>query len=319
MHKPEPRFPPPIDLQGELLLNVFTHRSLRQDGGSGDNERYAALGEKVFEASVTYSLFTTYPALVGKDIEERRAALLTDHNYEQWTKYYRLRDKLRFHSDAYHQVQSPEGAREIFHAYIGGAYTQTNGPLVVNRWVEHLVVPPEDRPKPEEKVSSFYASQPPPPSYPYPVQPPPPPVPPPTLPQDKRFSARSRTSSFSSARNVAVPPDDPLGGRVPYTTSTTGKSIYLPRFNEITTQRRLHVEYPAEQKGLQHAPRWVVTCVGAYRTDTDALRRHSDSTFRHPVNGQQMGIGAATTKQLAKEEAAKQAFHALNFTMPPGY
>jgi dsRNA-specific ribonuclease len=69
MHRPEPRYPPPIDLHGELLLDVFTHRSLRQDGGSGDNERYAVLGEKVFEASVTNSIFSSYPHLVGKDIE----------------------------------------------------------------------------------------------------------------------------------------------------------------------------------------------------------------------------------------------------------
>lgn len=55
---------PPLH-EGELWLDVFTHRSLRQERESdqklNDNERYAALGEKVFEAAVTYCIFKRFP------------------------------------------------------------------------------------------------------------------------------------------------------------------------------------------------------------------------------------------------------------------
>lgn len=169
-------------------------------------------------------------------------------------------------------MNSPKGAREIFNAYVGGVYTQANGPLTVNSWVYKLVVPPQDRFKsPEEQTSSYYATQPPPPSVPYPMPPPPPPLPPP-----QRYSSplppRSRTNSSSSARNVAMLLDEPFNG-TPHIKPLAGKSVYLPRFNEITTRRRFNVQWPAEQKGLQHAPRWEVKCIGEYRADTDHDRR----------------------------------------------
>lgn len=72
MNKSEPRYPPAPELHGELLLNVFTHKSLRQDGGGGvsvDNERYAVLGEKVLEAGIIHSIFLTHPKWGRQEIE----------------------------------------------------------------------------------------------------------------------------------------------------------------------------------------------------------------------------------------------------------
>lgn len=77
MESPTPTQVPPIPkLQGEIILEVFTHRSLRfhgapldQDSEYGDNERLAVLGEKVLEAAVTDALFRQRPMLKGTDIE----------------------------------------------------------------------------------------------------------------------------------------------------------------------------------------------------------------------------------------------------------
>jgi hypothetical protein len=62
---------------------------------------------------------------------------------------------------------------------------------------------------------------------------------------------------------------------------------YLPLFNQTATQRRLVVDYPAEFSGPAHAGRWTVRCT---------------------VNGVVKGQGQGMSKQLAKEDAAKQAW-----------
>lgn len=201
--------------------------------------------------------------------QEERARLLADQNIEQWTKYYRFRDKLRYNTSAHEEVNSLEGAREIFYAYVGGLYTQANGPSTVNAWVYKLVVPPQDRIKSDEtQMPWHYSTQPPPPSDPYPMPPPPPPLPPPQQ-SNTSLPPRSRANS-STARYVPMI-DEPFDGAPPMASPVKS---FLPRFNEITTRRRFTVQWPAEQKGLQHAPRWVVKCVGEYRADTDPGRRH---------------------------------------------
>ena len=76
--------PPPLPalpkLTGEIILEVFTHRSLRfpgapidEDSEHGDNERLAVLGEKVLEAAITDTLFRKRPMLKGSDIEVRES------------------------------------------------------------------------------------------------------------------------------------------------------------------------------------------------------------------------------------------------------
>jgi len=276
----EDQLPLAPDLHGDLLLDVFTHPSLRQGGGSGDNERYTALGEKVLEAAVTHCIFIRFPKLLlHKEIADERDKLLSDDRYDQWTNFYRFRERIRYNQSASDEIHSTKGARDIFHAYVGGVYTQANGPNVVNNWVYNLIVPPKDRKGVEDAPMHRL---PPPPNDPYPMPPPPPP--------GALYAPRSRTNSFSSGRHTSMAIDDTSG----YNASAPAKVVFLPRFNEICTQRRYNVQYPAEQGGLQHAPRWIVKCL---------------------VNGEERGQGSATTKQLAKEEAAKQAWVSLGFGM----
>jgi dsRNA-specific ribonuclease len=61
------RIPPLPRVNGDLALQVFTHKSLRRPNGSpadyGDNERLADLGRVMFDLAVTHTLFEHRPML----------------------------------------------------------------------------------------------------------------------------------------------------------------------------------------------------------------------------------------------------------------
>lgn len=80
---------------------------------------------------------------------------------------------------------------------------------------------------------------------------------------------------------------------------------FLPLFNQTAAQRRVTVEYPADSSGPAHALRWTVQCVG-----TCLHRRCSYplSSIIFSVNGILKGVGTGTSKQIAKEEAARQGY-----------
>lgn len=73
--RPEDRsspFPPLPKINSELILQVYTHISLRRldapPDDYGDNERLARLGEMVLDATVTYALFNKRPMLNTQEI-----------------------------------------------------------------------------------------------------------------------------------------------------------------------------------------------------------------------------------------------------------
>lgn len=68
-----PYLPP---LEGDLLLDVFTHSSLDYEGkpqneAYGDNKRLADLGAKVLDMAITQRLFNKKPLLRQDDIAVR--------------------------------------------------------------------------------------------------------------------------------------------------------------------------------------------------------------------------------------------------------
>lgn len=68
---------------------------------------------------------------------------------------------------------------------------------------------------------------------------------------------------------------------------------FLPLFNQTAAQRKVRVDYQAQFSGPSHAGKWTVQCV---------------------VNGIPKGMGTGGTKQVAKEEAARQAYYAMGWT-----
>jgi len=296
MGSPAPvQYPPLPKLDGDVILEVFTHRSLRfpgapldQDSEYGGNERLAVLGEKVLEAAVTDTLFRKRPMLKGNDIEKRRKEILLPSNIESWTAAYKLRDKLRCSAEAVSTLNNPEEMALLFNTYVGAVYA-TLGMSVVQIWIGGIVDPDyvpasqididmdllhntkKFKIEPQQQQPSFSAtfSATPEPMIPPPLQPPPPAGPPPPLP------------------NMPIAPNmpNPLAPAQPHT-------AFLPLFNQTANQRRMFVEYPATFSGPAHAGKWTVKCV---------------------VNGMEKGAGSGASKQLAKEEAARQAYFAMGW------
>lgn len=44
-------------LRGQIILQVFTHKSLQQHVDSGNNERLAELGQQILQMAITHTLF----------------------------------------------------------------------------------------------------------------------------------------------------------------------------------------------------------------------------------------------------------------------
>lgn len=62
-------------ITGDIILEVFTHRTLRFPGAPpaseeyGDNERLAELGSKALDTAVTYALFCKRPMLTAAELK----------------------------------------------------------------------------------------------------------------------------------------------------------------------------------------------------------------------------------------------------------
>ncbi|KAI9057724.1 hypothetical protein FKP32DRAFT_1583248 [Trametes sanguinea] len=278
--------PPAPKIDGEAMLEVFVHRSMKFSGAPlnsdspyGDGARLAALGSKVLEAVYTDVLFNQRPMLPA---DELRVGKLQD-KVNEWVEGYRWRDKVRCTPET--KLDAPEETRLLFDSYVGAVFVG-GGYKAVRDWIGALVgeaTPPAQqglyaepeykRPKVETGygMGGYASPQPNPfpaphalPVYghpPPPGLPPPPAIPPPPL------------------------PANPLAPAQPH-------SAFLPLFNQTAQQRRLEVQYPAQFSGPAHAGRWTVQCL---------------------VNGIEKGIGTGSSKQLAKEEAARQAYHAMGW------
>ena len=79
---------PKIDGDFELMLDVFTHRTVRMTSGMvedyGDTQRLAELGSKVFDLVTTYHLYSERPFLTAEDMQvtlERTIPSWTELSY----------------------------------------------------------------------------------------------------------------------------------------------------------------------------------------------------------------------------------------------
>ncbi|KAF9457353.1 hypothetical protein BDZ94DRAFT_1326346 [Collybia nuda] len=382
------RAPPLPKITSELILQVYTHISLRRASDNpeeyGDNERLITLGTVALDAAITDAFFNKRPTLKTSDLCSRRDLALSDANFETWVKIYGLKQKLRCHPDVFSTLDSPKEVRSIFYSYVGGMFEE-HGLKIVREWISDLLEYDEHPPRPSEamyqqrietpppkKMKSdqwsppvqsstiFFASQP--PSSPVLRQTPPhlhqrapsqpqsireqtptqrsgPPF---QLPQpfqtsqafpisqhSKASQPYSTSQTFQSSQPFQSPqyynppfrtshqyqPSQPFKALQPYQSPPPPKFQpqhlkplpsrpnplapaqpglpFLPLFNQTATQRRVTVDYPAEFSGPPHAGRWTVKCV---------------------VNGIPKGQGSGSSKQIAKEEAARQAYYAMGWT-----
>ncbi|KAF9076105.1 hypothetical protein BDP27DRAFT_1313907 [Rhodocollybia butyracea] len=298
--------PPLPQLNGQILLQVLTHRSLRrfdQLSEDFDNERLSELGENALAIAISIALFHRRPVLSGKEMLEQRRAILSQENLDGWVTMYGLRERVRCMPDLVPSLRSPEETRLLFCAYVGAVYIE-GGMEPVQTWLDGLInndtptqsqpttattklgpssptnpppyintsnqLPPQKRAKSDIPV--FFAAQPFSSSAPKPM----PHFIPPTVYSANMSQYPAMTSNFSNPITPAQP-----------------KLAFLPLFNQTATQRRVTVEYPAVFSGPSHAGSWTVTC---------------------QVNGIAKGMATGKSKQIAKEDAARQAWYNMGWS-----
>lgn len=251
---------PTID--GDLLLDVFTHRAIRFTGADmnddfGDVDRVASLGKRVLEMVVARTLFDKRPMLSASELDIQTDECLSESNLDSWVTMYGFRERVRASPDIRESLKEPSETRLLFHSYIGAVYVQ-HGLNEVQNWIGKLVDPTYES---NESKRSRYQD---------PPEPIPPADTPPPLPRPQH--------------NYPVP-----------SSPTPSTTVFLPMFNQTCTQRRIVVDWIANSTGPPHAPAWNVQCL---------------------VGGLIKGTGHGRSKQLAKEEAAREAYIAMGWASP---
>lgn len=311
--------PPLPPIEGELLLEVYTHESLNVKPGAitndkcGGSARLVALGEKILEAAVTSNVFRRQPMHTALRLNEITKDYVSKTSVDRWATDYNLRSKVRCAPGLLAKLKSPEEGRLLFVAYVGALYVQS-GYNVVQDWINQLLEPSEKRVRNEPPTFSVPSPLPqqmaaPPnvaatsqarlynqfskPDTPTFSQPSPRASHPPPY-MSGAAGPFSSDNGFSQPGSSRQPQPPPPTTRPPPLPPTPGQQIsYLPLFNQTASQRRLGVEYTAQFFGPPHAGKWHVKCL---------------------VNNIEKGQGNGPSKQLAKEEAAKQAFYAMGWS-----
>ncbi|EGN93111.1 hypothetical protein SERLA73DRAFT_64528 [Serpula lacrymans var. lacrymans S7.3] len=213
---------PKID--GDLMLDVFTHRSLAHNHTDnedyGNTDRLARLGEDVLRMTITFCLFTKRPMLSASEILEEKEKLLANETFNTWVSTYRLKDKVRCATSTV--LDTPEETRFLFHSYVGAVYT-SKGMAEVCPWISRLICPEVEPP-----VLPGGLNQ----TRPAPGMPQPP-----LYPTSAILSGSSAPGLPASAGTLAI-------------------------FNQTANKMGLPVNYPAESSGPSHNPQWIVRCVG---------------------------------------------------------
>lgn len=279
---------PRIDGDMDLMLDVYTHPSLLQQGAQmrddyGDIYRLRDLGAKVFEMAVTYHLFAKKPSLRVEEIESERTKFLSEEQAYDWVTSYGLKGKLRIAITEISLLDDAKEMQNYFHTYIGALYIRNgHGPLLQN-WISKLidpgyiadvVLPAEGLKLNTQPNPPAYSSASTPSSYQSFASPPPPTGPAPPLPASP------------------PPPSVPSPGGSGNMPSSMMNLVTLALVNQTAAKKGVAISYSAVPQGPPHQPTWTVRCL---------------------INDQERGIGVGKSQKQAKEEAARQAWLAMGW------
>ncbi|OCB87872.1 hypothetical protein A7U60_g5007 [Sanghuangporus baumii] len=269
-----PDFPPLPLIIGDLILETFSHKSLNL----GYDPDISTDNQRLAELGRTMLEFAVTRYLYSKRPIVAGAEIpfiLSSSDFK------------------------PQETRHLFQAYVGAVVAQS-GPTIAANWITQLIDPQaeilstlDDQETVEHRAAKRLRTQPPSPAS----TPPPLPSDPPSAATAARPSNERNLSNHSAAQIIASAPSvmPTIGPQiVPNKTSSAQKGAgYLLVFNQRCSQQHLQVEYQAVNHGSPHAPVWLIKCL---------------------VNGIQKGEGQGSSKQAAKEAAAKQAYYSMGWT-----
>jgi len=340
--------PPLPQLSHDLTLDVFTHKSLRRESARveeyGDNERLSVLGEAVLRATITLALFNRRPMLLSKEFTFRCELATSSENVAKWAELYNMKRRLRCDPAVMASMNILQEGVLTFQAFVGAVYEE-HGQQAVTEWITRLLQLEEDPSEVTYVIQSATTKESPPPKKLkgkedfIPLG-----SPGPGNQKTNQYAFGTPTPAWSGPQGVydvkqskSIPPNYSMYPTLPTQVYTqTSSSVYrppqsssvlmkqylaqapmhpstqlpppsfnnplapaqpnlpfLPLFNQTAAQRKVSVEYPAAFTGPAHAGQWNVQCV---------------------VNGIVKGYGRGNSKQVAKEDAARQAFYAMGWT-----
>jgi len=230
---------PPFGLQGEELLEAYTHRSVRNDDSS---DKLAFLGERLLNFAIARHWYENLPQISSQDLQEKTEQTLSDDLLRACIDKYELQRNLRRASQS---DIGPDDARDFLNVYIGLLYTQAGVPGV-QRWVSALIDPNESTPyNPFQGNGAGPASQ---SSLTAPLpSDPAPPLPP--------MPGPSQTSHSTPT----LPPYSSPPG-TPTSINASSGLVTLARFNEHVTQRLGQtVTWKVSDSGEAHRLLWTMT------------------------------------------------------------
>ncbi|KII92599.1 hypothetical protein PLICRDRAFT_50990 [Plicaturopsis crispa FD-325 SS-3] len=279
------RAPSLPQINGDLMLDVFTHRSLRPTpvGDYAGSARLAVIGDKMLQMAVALCSFSHRPVLSAEELEVR-VDILCDERIEEFVQIYGLWDKLRrpHDIDNANSTETAEEKRFLFNSYFGAVYLQTNSVSPIVEFMSRAISP--DAEPPSVSGASTSAG--------------------PISPVANRHSPSPQSSPVQSDAQPQPPPyaPPPLPSHAaPASPPLPSSFTVLALLNQTAIGMGMHIEYPARSEGPPHMPRWTVRCL---------------------INGVEKGAGVGRNQKTAKEEAAKQAFQAMGWgagvsTVPP--
>jgi hypothetical protein len=84
---------------------------------------------------------------------------------------------------------------------------------------------------------------------------------------------------------------------------------FLPLFKQTASKRAVTVKFPTAFMGSQHSGHWTAKCIGKV-----CFGSHQWPVLtKKQVNDIEKGAGSGSSKQVAKEEAARQAYYAMGW------
>jgi len=152
------------ELNGELTLAVFTHKSVTQPVATdrvdeslpyGSVDRLCFVGKNVFISALSTALYNKLPMLSYQALEEQLDALKSFANITKWVNEYRFKEKVICTPDARPQLSEEQETLALFYAYIGAIFHQ-HGQVGVQRWIGGLVSPGASMPASPRAGGSSY-------------------------------------------------------------------------------------------------------------------------------------------------------------------
>ncbi|EJF59476.1 hypothetical protein DICSQDRAFT_172070 [Dichomitus squalens LYAD-421 SS1] len=139
----ESLLPPAPQIDGEAMLQIFVHSSVRfhdapLDANTpyGDGKRLAFIGGRALEAAYALISSNKHPLPTAEALEEEVSKL--QEQVEKWVEGYKWREMVRHANDV--DLRTPEETRYLMDAYVGAVLVGSGFQAVLN-WIATLVDP----------------------------------------------------------------------------------------------------------------------------------------------------------------------------------